>query len=87
VARPPRAPQLLVAEKDGKPRLGPWSPKIMQVDQIYDGCLTGKHRRTPFPEKVKYRSKRVLEIVHGDICGPITPTTPGGEEDVPAIGR
>jgi hypothetical protein len=27
---------------------------------------------------VKYLSKRVLEMVHGDLYGPITPTTPRG---------
>jgi hypothetical protein len=38
----------------------------------------GKQRRTPFPHQTEYHAESVLELVHGDICGPITPTTPNG---------
>jgi hypothetical protein len=55
-------------------------PKIEQVNQLCDGCLTGKHWRTLFPEKAEYRVKCVLELVHGDLYAPITPTTPGGKK-------
>jgi hypothetical protein len=55
-------------------------PKIEQVNQLCDGCLVGKHRRTPFPQKAEYRAKRVLELVHGDLCGPITPTASSGKK-------
>ena len=55
-------------------------PQIDHVDQICDSCLVGKQRRTPFPEQAKYRAKHVLDLVHGDLCGPITPATPGGKK-------
>ncbi|XP_066333709.1 uncharacterized protein [Miscanthus floridulus] len=35
-------------------------------------------RRLPFPKVAKYRMKDALELVHGDICGPITLATCGG---------
>ncbi|POO76345.1 hypothetical protein C1T30_43720, partial [Bacillus sp. MBGLi97] len=31
-----------------------------------------------FPKTTSYRAEKVLELVHGDLCGPITPSTAGG---------
>jgi hypothetical protein len=53
-------------------------PGIEQVDQLCTGCLVGKQRRSPFPRQVEHRAESVLDLVHGDICGPITPMTPSG---------
>jgi transposase InsO family protein len=53
-------------------------PHIDHVDQLCDSCLAGKQRRSPFPVQAQRRAEGVLELVHGDICGPITPTTPSG---------
>jgi hypothetical protein len=55
-------------------------PKIDQVNQLCDGCLAGKHRRTPFLEQAEYRAQQPLELVHGDLCWPITPPTPSGKK-------
>lgn len=52
-------------------------PHIHHVEQICDGCLVGKQRRTSFPINASYRAEEVLDLVHGDICGPISPATPG----------
>jgi transposase InsO family protein len=54
--------------------------KIQQVDQLCDGCLAGKHRRTPFLEQAQYISKEALELVHGDLCGLIASETPSGKK-------
>uniref|UniRef100_I1NXJ5 Integrase catalytic domain-containing protein n=1 Tax=Oryza glaberrima TaxID=4538 RepID=I1NXJ5_ORYGL len=35
-------------------------------------------RRLPFPQQTSFRAKKRLELVHGDLCGPVTPATPGG---------
>ena len=53
-------------------------PHIEHADELCDACLAGKQRRLPFPEKARYRAQKPLELVHGDLCGPITPATPGG---------
>jgi transposase InsO family protein len=37
-----------------------------------------KQRRLPFPQQSSFRAKERLELVHGDLCGPVTPATPGG---------
>jgi hypothetical protein len=53
-------------------------PLLTQVEQVCEVCLTGKHRRTPFPRQAQRRSNEVLQLLHGDICGPIYPPTPSG---------
>jgi hypothetical protein len=55
-------------------------PQIDHVDQVCDSCLAGKQRRQPFMSKAKYRATQKLELVHGDICGPMTLTTPSGNK-------
>ncbi|KAF2306587.1 hypothetical protein GH714_019620 [Hevea brasiliensis] len=52
-------------------------PSIDQVDKLCDGCLVGKQHRTSFPKKSEFRANKPLELVHSDLCGPITPTTCG----------
>lgn len=54
-------------------------PQIDHVEQVCESCLAGKQRRQPFPAVSKYRATRSLELVHADLCGPITPVTPGGK--------
>ena len=39
-------------------------------------CLFGKQMRQPFPQETSFRAALALELVHGDLCGPITPQTP-----------
>lgn len=36
----------------------------------------GKQWRTPFPQKVLRRSTELLQLLHRDLCGPISPATP-----------
>jgi transposase InsO family protein len=37
-----------------------------------------KQRCAPFPVKAKFRADVTLDLVHGDLCGSITPALPGG---------
>jgi transposase InsO family protein len=37
-----------------------------------------KQRRLPFPQQSSFRAKERLELVHGDLCGSVTPAIPGG---------
>lgn len=51
-------------------------PSIDEVDRLCEACLAEKQKRTLFLEQTKYRAQPPLELVHGDLCGPITPATP-----------
>ncbi|GJU30961.1 zinc finger, CCHC-type containing protein [Tanacetum coccineum] len=55
-------------------------PTIKHTTQVCDVCLIGKHNRAPFPKKAKGRSTSPLDLVYGDLCGPITPPTPSGKK-------
>jgi hypothetical protein len=52
---------------------------IDHVDQVCDSCLAEKQRCATFPTVAKFRAEEELELVHGDLCGPVTPVTPGGK--------
>nr|GEX82341.1 retrovirus-related Pol polyprotein from transposon TNT 1-94 [Tanacetum cinerariifolium] len=41
------------------------------------GCLFGKHARSLFPKKATSRAKEPLQLIHTDLCGPITPSSYG----------
>jgi transposase InsO family protein len=53
-------------------------PCLDLVEQFCDVCVLTKQRRLPFPQQASFRAKEKLELVHGDLCGPVTPATPGG---------
>ena len=53
-------------------------PHIKHAGELCDSCLARKQRRLSFPKAAKYRVVDALELVHSDICGPITPATNSG---------
>lgn len=53
-------------------------PKLSVEKETCTTSLLGKQtRRRPFPSATSYRASQVLELIHGDLCGPITPPTAG----------
>jgi hypothetical protein len=54
-------------------------PLLNKVDRVCGACLAGKHRRASFPHQALNRADDVLELVHADLCGPISPPTPAGK--------
>ena len=54
-------------------------PPTKHTTNIYDICLIGKHSRAPFPQQANTRSEAPLDLVFGDLCGPISPPTPTGK--------
>nr|GEY22729.1 zinc finger, CCHC-type [Tanacetum cinerariifolium] len=55
-------------------------PAIKHTTKVCDVCLIGNHSRAPFRKKAKARSTSPLDLVYGDLCGPITPATPFGKK-------
>ena len=48
-------------------------PHIKINKEIFESCLLGKQARQAFPKSTQYRATKVLELIHGDLCGLITP--------------
>ncbi|CAA7039007.1 unnamed protein product [Microthlaspi erraticum] len=55
-------------------------PELKVENKVCDSCLMGKQTRQVFPQASSYRATKVLELVHGDLCGPITPSTASGNK-------
>ncbi|KAM0008922.1 putative RNA-directed DNA polymerase [Helianthus debilis subsp. tardiflorus] len=53
-------------------------PVISHLKHFCEGCMVAKQTRQPFPHEASWRASRPLELVHADLCGPITPQTKGG---------
>jgi transposase InsO family protein len=53
-------------------------PAISHIGQFCDTCVITKHHRASFLVEAQYYEQEPLELVHGDLCGPVTPATPRG---------
>lgn len=53
-------------------------PEFQQPKEVCVGCLMSKQTRRPFPQQIEFHATRALELIHGDLCGLITPATAGG---------
>ncbi|CAA0357000.1 unnamed protein product [Arabidopsis thaliana] len=53
-------------------------PTITLQKEICGSCLLGKQTRHMFPQATSFRATKKLELIHGDLCGPITPSTSAG---------
>ena len=51
--------------------------QIDHPNQVCEGCLLGKHARSSFPKEATLRAKEPLQLIHTDLCGPITPPSHG----------
>lgn len=54
-------------------------PQIRSTSRVCEDCVIGKQHRDQFPKGKSWRAKKVLELVHSDLCGPINPTSNGGK--------
>ncbi|GJV20172.1 retrovirus-related pol polyprotein from transposon TNT 1-94, partial [Tanacetum coccineum] len=51
--------------------------QIDHPNQVCEGCLLGKHARSSFPKEATSRAKEPLQLIHTNLCGPITPPSHG----------
>lgn len=55
-------------------------PKLTHPKKTCTWCLMVKQTRKCFPSESSYNAKKVLELIHGDIYGPLSPSTPVGNK-------
>ncbi|KAL8154922.1 hypothetical protein AgCh_000326 [Apium graveolens] len=55
-------------------------PKFVKPEGVYTRCLLSKQSRKPFPKQTMFHAKQALELIHADLCGPISPATIGGNK-------
>ncbi|PNX69396.1 ubiquitin carboxyl-terminal hydrolase, partial [Trifolium pratense] len=53
-------------------------PELEDSDENCSDCLTGKQHRDIIPKQANWRASVKLELIHSDICGPISPQSNGG---------
>jgi hypothetical protein len=53
-------------------------PDLKEAEEKCVDCLTGKQSRESIPKQAVWRASHKLELIHSDICGPITPQSNGG---------
>nr|GEU30453.1 serine carboxypeptidase-like 16 [Tanacetum cinerariifolium] len=51
--------------------------QINHPNQVCEGCLLGKHAKSLFLKESTSRAKEPLQLIHTDLCGPITPPSHG----------
>ncbi|CAA7040777.1 unnamed protein product [Microthlaspi erraticum] len=50
-----------------------------EAETICEVCMKGKQNRESIPKKSEWKSTRGLQLVHSDICGPISPISESGK--------
>ena len=54
-------------------------PKIASDGIVCEICMKGKQIRSNILKQSEWKASRVLELVHSDICGPISPISESGK--------
>ena len=54
-------------------------PKIVIPTQVYEECIVSKQPRNQFQKEKSKKAKKVLELVHSDLCRTITPMSNEGK--------
>ncbi|BBH07042.1 ADP glucose pyrophosphorylase large subunit 1 [Prunus dulcis] len=50
-------------------------PQLKATNKACTVCHRGKQHRAAIPKKSQWRASKKLQLVHADLCGPITPTS------------
>nr|KYP49198.1 Retrovirus-related Pol polyprotein from transposon TNT 1-94 [Cajanus cajan] len=50
-------------------------PSLKMSTGVCTTCLIGKQHQTTIPKQISWRASNKIQLVHADICGPISPTS------------
>lgn len=50
------------------------------VKIVCEECLEGKMARLPYPQQAERKTTEPLQLIHTDLCGPMSNVTPGGKK-------
>ena len=50
-------------------------PEVKEEKKLFESCMVGKQTRQAFPNATMFRASKPLELLHADLCGPITSST------------
>ncbi|KAL8138557.1 hypothetical protein V2J09_004558 [Rumex salicifolius] len=56
-------------------------------DSLCPTCLSGKQHRHSFPKQSQWRVAQKLQLLHVDLCGPITPALNNGKRGAADLGE
>ncbi|GAA0159622.1 transmembrane signal receptor [Lithospermum erythrorhizon] len=54
-------------------------PEFKSDNLTCNSCVNGKQTRSGFPKEATWRASKPLELIHSDLCGPITPMSSSGK--------
>jgi len=57
-------------------------PKFQVPTSMCTSCMKGKQHREIIPKKSNWRATQQLQLIHSDLCGPITPESHGNKRYV-----
>ena len=49
-----------------------------QTSVVCEACVMGKHHRCPYPKGVAERATEPFELIHSNVCGPMSVSSLGG---------
>lgn len=55
-------------------------PNFTQLKEGWVRCHMSKQTKKVFPQKAEFHPNKALELIPGDLCGLITPSTSGGNK-------
>lgn len=53
-------------------------PKLYGSKYFFEACIMGTQHKLPFPKGKTWRASYPLQLIHSDLCGPMSTTSFGG---------